>query len=925
MLTIAGCLGLAYAILWLWTNSGRTLEDLEKRVAQADAFVQGTVVAATEGPGARGAFEVQQDFLVVQRRQISWGDVFHTLLDVPEGLVVDSISQSGVILAVDGRAVDLSVTNEYLTKLQVSSIFKQTQVQLEQIRPVSLALRPADSPTPSPVADLLTNETRNIPRVPSPVPPTRVLQMPTPVPIPTKTLTITASTTNTVAPEPKFDFALVARNSTRIEEHRTSHIRATILDENGNRIRGVTFRIESEGMPAWSAEKSNEAQQDAIVEFAVTKGVFTVRPLVEGRVQAAVGLDTGYGDAPGKQEWELVWRRVNTGDPPLESPTNTTTITQTPTPTTQPRWAGRNIASLGSASASRGQESAYLAIDGDAETIWQSGAFPIQEIVITLNDLYRTSEIDGFELVVAQSSVGRTTHQIWIEDEAGKIHGHTTELTSLTRDRQVLIVRWDQTSVGDAEGIRRVFVRTVSGPSWVGWREIRIFEKLPPPRSTMTPTRTSTPTASSTLCPVGVCTATPTGTSAIVATPSALATRPVTSKSTATSTSTVTPTITPTPTAISVGQNVATRGAASASLEPDSAQHAIDGDVDTVWHSGASGVQEIVIDLDDRYQVDAVALVVAQSAPGLTSHEVWVRETDGSLALAGTVTGQSVDRQTLPVLFNTAVVTDRLVVRTIRSSGNVAWREIRVFEQLPPPLSTVTPTRTHTPTPSPTPTFISDGRNVAPLGSASASSGTESAPLAIDDDPETAWQASGFQHIEIELDDFYTIEAIALLVAQSVAGSTTHQLLFHHKTDGWVLRDPLLQGETTDRQTLAVLLDPAVEINKVRVKTTDAPGEFGWREIRIFEKIPPTPVPSDNSGDSSIFGPESQEHVVVAQSHILPNIPSMFVKFLRFLAGNPDDALAAPSAQEPIDGSAQLRLRFRLVIELEPGSGYPSK
>ena len=44
-----------------------------------------------------------------------------------------------------------------------------------------------------------------------------------------------------------------------------------------------------------------------MVEFAVTKGVFTVRPLVEGRVQAALGLVTGRSGLPGNQEWQLVW------------------------------------------------------------------------------------------------------------------------------------------------------------------------------------------------------------------------------------------------------------------------------------------------------------------------------------------------------------------------------------------------------------------------------------------------------------------------------------------------------------------------------------------------------------------------------------------------------------------------------------------
>ena len=60
---------------------------------------------------------------------------------------------------------------------------------------------------------------------------------------------------------------------------------------------------------------SNETRHYGIVEFAVTMGVFTVRPLVKGRVQAAVGLVTGHSDVPGKKEWELVWRRVQAGEP----------------------------------------------------------------------------------------------------------------------------------------------------------------------------------------------------------------------------------------------------------------------------------------------------------------------------------------------------------------------------------------------------------------------------------------------------------------------------------------------------------------------------------------------------------------------------------------------------------------------------------
>ena len=315
-LLIVGCLLLAYAVFWLWFDSGQVLRDLEEQVAQADLFVQGTISATTDSIGMKKAEEFKQDYLLLQQKQISWGEVFHTILDVPQGLVVDPIIQSDFTVMVDGRASNMAIANEYLTKLQDSGLFKEPQVKFEQISSVSVALPPADSPTPSPSpADPTLREPSSTPQVETPTPPARALLMPTPIPRPTNTFTITPSSTSTVAPAPKFDFALVARTSTRIEDQRTSHIRVRILDENGNPIRGIAFRIESEGVPAWSAEKSNETQQDGMVEFAVTKGVFTVRPLVEGRVQAALGLVTGRSGVPGNQEWQLVWRRVQAGEP----------------------------------------------------------------------------------------------------------------------------------------------------------------------------------------------------------------------------------------------------------------------------------------------------------------------------------------------------------------------------------------------------------------------------------------------------------------------------------------------------------------------------------------------------------------------------------------------------------------------------------
>ena len=68
--------------------------------------------------------------------------------------------------------------------------------------------------------------------------------------------------------------------------------------------------------------------------------------------------------------------------------------------------------------------------------------------------------------------------------------------------------------------------------------------------------------------------------------------------------------------------------------------------------------------------------------------------------------------------------------------------------------------------------------NVALLGSASASNGQESAPLAIDDDPESIWSAGGgaVQWLELTLDKFYLVDRIELVVTQAPAGEASHQI-----------------------------------------------------------------------------------------------------------------------------------------------------
>ena len=131
-----------------------------------------------------------------------------------------------------------------------------------------------------------------------------------------------------------------------------------------------------------------------------------------------------------------------------------------------------NVAPFGSASTSMSTQSPLGAIDGDPETLWSSGGLPVQWIEVAFDRLYL---IDRFELLVAQTPPGETTHQIWISDAAGvltKIH----EFADLpTTDGQTL-----ELSIDPPVTLDRVMILTTKGPSFVAWREVRLIGKPAP-------------------------------------------------------------------------------------------------------------------------------------------------------------------------------------------------------------------------------------------------------------------------------------------------------------------------------------------------------------------------------------------------------------------------------------------------------------
>ena len=139
---------------------------------------------------------------------------------------------------------------------------------------------------------------------------------------------------------------------------------------------------------------------------------------------------------------------------------------------------GDNIAPLASALAYiRGGEGhlvadpqASLAIDGDAETIWSGQQPAPQWVSIAWN---QSSLVNRVDLVVTQAPPGPTTHEIWLGHGSGMRTFYTRLQDVHTEDGQVLAVPIDP-----PQTIKEVLVLTLDSPSWVAWRDIRVFGTL---------------------------------------------------------------------------------------------------------------------------------------------------------------------------------------------------------------------------------------------------------------------------------------------------------------------------------------------------------------------------------------------------------------------------------------------------------------
>ena len=161
-----------------------------------------------------------------------------------------------------------------------------------------------------------------------------------------------------------------------------------------------------------------------------------------------------------------------------ETATTATTAVATPTaetstPTAAPEvptptpLSSNNVAASGEVIPSSGQESAHLAVDGDLESLWNSGRIPLGWIRIALDGQHLVNRV---EMVVAQAPPGPTTHELWLGDSSGTRALYKRLISEHTEDGQTLAV-----SVDPPRNITEVYIRTVQSPSWVAWRELRVF------------------------------------------------------------------------------------------------------------------------------------------------------------------------------------------------------------------------------------------------------------------------------------------------------------------------------------------------------------------------------------------------------------------------------------------------------------------
>lgn len=352
---------------------------------------------------------------------------------------------------------------------------------------------------------------------------------------------------------PAFDFIVQSKRETvdPVAIGNNSAVRVRAIDATGQLIPGLRVRIESQGTPSWSAElpRPGDAQSNGTFEFPVGMGKFTVY-MLNGSSERATDLFTGVQGQPGVHVWDITFRKTAAGTPlPNEVCQGCTPVpTNTPAPPTPtPLSPGRNVSSLACVTTSINdggspvRPESFEAADNNTDTFWDATARPVQQITFDFGrypnrywreggwhdhphacqvkdgrdrgaphgrdeiDRMRNAVVEAIELVPWMTEKSKTTHEIATIYDSGSAQIEYTFADVDASDGVTLSARF--TAVRTIQQLR---IRTIRSNVNVGWREIRLFEPLPPPFGTWTPTATLTPTfgATSTGTPTPLASAT---------------------------------------------------------------------------------------------------------------------------------------------------------------------------------------------------------------------------------------------------------------------------------------------------------------------------------------------------------------------------------------------------------------------------------
>lgn len=148
-------------------------------------------------------------------------------------------------------------------------------------------------------------------------------------------------------------------------------------------------------------------------------------------------------------------------------------LTSSDEKSTEIRYAkpGANLAYRKSVIASRALSNfpVAMAVDGNENNWWGSGAFAPQWIQIDLGANYVITEV---RLLPSQSPTGKTVHRILVKGLATN-HEYVLLRTfeEVTRDSKWLIFKTPE----PLQGIRYIKIESTSSPSWISWREIEVI------------------------------------------------------------------------------------------------------------------------------------------------------------------------------------------------------------------------------------------------------------------------------------------------------------------------------------------------------------------------------------------------------------------------------------------------------------------